>query len=186
MTDREIILNALPNPIGGDVPKIFSRPRAESADGWELFEKRFSELGGRIVRLHELQNLATKSWLVDEDARGFVRHLNYQTANEIWEAEVGVTVADCAVAETGSLLIRAAHGRRRMASLAPPLHVAFVKETAIVETLDEAMPLAAGRTSVIITGPSRTADIAGTLIRGVHGPGEVWVIRCDEQSDQRS
>ena len=97
-------------------------------------------------------------------------------AEDVWQADVGITMADAAVAETGSLLIRAGEGRARMASLAPPVHLALVPRDRLVPSLDQALEIAAGATSVLITGPSRTADIEGVLVRGVHGPGQLWVV----------
>jgi L-lactate dehydrogenase complex protein LldG len=71
--------------------------------------------------------------------------------------------------------VSAANGRSRLASLAPPVHIALVED--IVGTLDEAIARIDGRTHVVITGTSRTADIEGVLVRGVHGPRKLFVVR---------
>ncbi len=68
-----------------------------------------------------------------------------------------------------------------MVSLLPPVHVALVPRQKILTGLDELLtevPLPADRSSsmLLITGPSRTADIEQILVRGVHGPGEIHVI----------
>lgn len=108
----------------------------------------------------------------------------------IARADLGVTGADLAIAETGTLVLRAAAGRPRSTSLLPPCHVAVFDRTALIETLEQVGvvleawhdgPLPAARGAVInfITGPSRTADIELTLTRGVHGPKEVHAVFVD-------
>ncbi|MBL8843150.1 MAG: LUD domain-containing protein [Planctomycetes bacterium] len=96
-------------------------------------------------------------------------------------AEVGLTAVDAAIAETGSLLLIAAHDRPRTPSLLPPLHVAIVRGSDLVPTLRaalaklrHALPSAAALHR--ITGPSRTADIELQLTLGVHGPGALAVV----------
>jgi len=69
----------------------------------------------------------------------------------------------------------------RMISLLPPAHIALVPRERILTGLDElftVLPNPAEQTSsmVLITGPSRTADIEQILVRGVHGPGEITVV----------
>jgi L-lactate dehydrogenase complex protein LldG len=102
-------------------------------------------------------------------------------------AEVGLTGADLAIAETGTLVLRTGAGRPGSTSLLPPYHVALFDRTALVESLAQAGVFlefwhadggarADGAVISFITGPSRTADIELTLTRGVHGPKEVHAI----------
>lgn len=99
-------------------------------------------------------------------------------------ADVGITSATYAVAETGTLAVAAAAGRERLASLLPPVHIAVIEREQIVPDLfdlfdrlaaDATGPTPRGLPSnlVMITGPSKTGDIELTLTTGVHGPG-VW------------
>jgi L-lactate dehydrogenase complex protein LldG len=96
-------------------------------------------------------------------------------------ADAGITSADYALADTGTLVMLSSKEEARMISLVPPLHLALVPRERILTGLDELfslLPLPGERTSsmVLITGPSRTADIEQILIRGVHGPGEIHVV----------
>lgn len=96
-------------------------------------------------------------------------------------AAVGITSADYALADTGSLAVLSSPAEARMISLLPPAHIAVVPADRILSGLDElfsVLPNPAGVTSamVLITGPSRTGDIEQILVRGVHGPGEITVI----------
>ncbi len=96
-------------------------------------------------------------------------------------AGVGITCADYALADTGSLVMFSSQAEARMVSLLPPVHIALLPRERILTGLDELYtlhPLPASETSsmVLITGPSRTADIEQILVRGVHGPGQVYVV----------
>jgi L-lactate utilization protein LutC len=95
--------------------------------------------------------------------------------------DVGITSADYALADTGSLVMLASPKEARMISLLPPAHIAVVPRDRILTGLDELfslLPSPAEVTSsmVLITGPSRTADIEQILVRGVHGPGNFTVV----------
>ncbi len=96
-------------------------------------------------------------------------------------ADIGITSADYALADTGSLVLFSSTEEARMISLLPPVHVAVVPRARLLTGLDELfslVPRPAGRSSsmLLITGPSRTADIEQILVRGVHGPGEIHVV----------
>ena len=105
-------------------------------------------------------------------------------------ARVGLTGADAGLAATGSLVLQSGPGRYRAASLLPPVHIAVLAAGQIVPDLEswwaeqEAAGLDAVRRHsniVIVTGPSRTADIAMQLVMGMHGPRELHLILIDEQ-----
>lgn len=91
---------------------------------------------------------------------------------------VGVTRAVCGLADTGSILIADGEGDPLRASLLPEIHIAVLCASDILPSLADAMSLPVvreSRSSVVITGPSRTADIEMSLTIGMHGPGEVHV-----------
>jgi len=100
----------------------------------------------------------------------------------LFSADVGITGVHAAIAETGSLMLRAGPQAPRMISLTPPVHVALLACGQIVgDLLDWASSHApgkqpAGTYEILITGPSKTADIELNLVTGVHGPGEVHVV----------
>ncbi|MBS1253542.1 MAG: hypothetical protein MAG451_02591 [Anaerolineales bacterium] len=100
------------------------------------------------------------------------------------DADVGVTGADFAVADTGTLALLARSGSPRTASLLPPVHVAVIHADQFVANLPALIDRLRGgawrdglpSAMTLITGPSRTGDIEQTLSVGVHGPGEVYVV----------
>ncbi|MBX3120403.1 MAG: LUD domain-containing protein [Fimbriimonadaceae bacterium] len=103
--------------------------------------------------------------------------LDLSVVTDPWTADLSITTAKLAIAESGTLLLETGPDKSRLASLAPPRHIVLVSRESIVESLEEAMPFVSERSSVFITGPSRTADIEGTLVHGVHGPRELFVSR---------
>jgi L-lactate dehydrogenase complex protein LldG len=100
-------------------------------------------------------------------------------------ANIGITSADYALATTGTFVMLASPSEARLISLLPPIHIGIIPRSRILANLDELLailPLPAEQTSsmVLITGPSRTADIEQILVRGVHGPGEIHAVIVEE------
>jgi L-lactate dehydrogenase complex protein LldG len=94
---------------------------------------------------------------------------------------VGLTGAHAALADTGSIVVISGPGRGRMASLLPPTHIAVVRAEQMYPSLGPFLAsnpdaVEVGANMVVITGPSRTGDIEGTLVLGVHGPGDLQVV----------
>ena len=112
--------------------------------------------------------------------------LDAPNQSELFECDMGITTAQWAIAETGTLVLESERERHRLASLVPPVHVAIVQAGRIRRTMAEVLELikntdvGLSRTVTFITGPSRTSDIELTLAIGVHGPGELHVIVIDE------
>jgi L-lactate dehydrogenase complex protein LldG len=100
---------------------------------------------------------------------------------QLARASAGITGALAGLADTGSLVLTSGPARPRLASLLPPTHVALLS----VADLHPSLPAffaarpdlaRAGSNVVIITGPSRTADIELTPVYGVHGPKVLHVV----------
>jgi L-lactate dehydrogenase complex protein LldG len=84
----------------------------------------------------------------------------------------GITRASGGIAESGTLILRDGDGPHRLAALAPWIHVAVLPRDQLLRTIGEAVATFGGDPSIVwVTGPSKTADIEGILIQGVHGPG---------------
>jgi L-lactate dehydrogenase complex protein LldG len=107
---------------------------------------------------------------------------------------VGLTPCFAAVAETGTLVLVSGSERPATLNFMPDTHVVVLAESAIVGGYEDAfaklraahpddafMP----RTVNFVTGPSRTADIELTIVRGAHGPRRlhVIVVRATELPD---
>ena len=139
------------------------------------FTTELGILGAEVVSVDRLLELAGKSVFADEDVpTEFLKGFN--RSDQVWDAEVGLTLADFAIADTGSLVLNSGPGRHRLASLAPPHHIAIVARANILATSEAAITTLSARTTVIVTGPSRTADIEGVIVRGIHGPRTLWVL----------
>ncbi len=171
MTDRDKILNSLPTDSGGVLSDF---PHRNTAADWKLFESKLAELGGELITVEEANELCAGPTYVDQDAQE-VLNLRAGVTGSVWQAEVGVCLADLAIAETGSLVIISSPGRDRLTSLAPPVNIVFVRN--LVGSLAEALGQIGTSNAVIISGTSRTADIEGILVRGVHGPRDLYVVR---------
>jgi len=106
-------------------------------------------------------------------------------------ARVGITGVDAALAATGSLVISSGPGKARQVSLLPLVHIAVVRVDQIVPHMEAWIAalraagtdaFAAASSTVIVSGPSRTADIAMELILGMHGPGALHIVLLDSEA----
>lgn len=103
------------------------------------------------------------------------------------EADIGLSVADYAVAVTGSLVLMSGAGQGRTVSLLPTAFMAIIPASVLKTRLGEVMHeirsnhkgnMPAG--IHFVSGPSRSADIENDLTIGVHGPGIVYAIIVDD------
>ena len=101
------------------------------------------------------------------------------------DLRVGITGVGAALAATGSLVLESGAGRYRTTSLLPDLHIALLKPRQILPDLESWQQSQQARgypaftqssNTTIVTGPSKTADIAQQLVKGAHGPREVHII----------
>lgn len=129
-----------------------------------------------FLQTREIDQIHLEPGMLDESAlqnAGVVMHHAPDAG-----LRVGVTKAICGLADTGSILIADGEGDPLQASLLPGIHIAVLCASDILPSLSDAMTLpvvSQARAAVVITGPSRTADIEMSLTIGMHGPGELHV-----------
>ena len=113
--------------------------------------------------------------------------LRYEQPVETWrdalfdEVDASLTLARSAIAETGSLILWPTPAEPRLMSLVPPLHFVLLDVNTIHADFDAAIRAeswsdALPTNALLISGPSKTADIQQTLAYGAHGPRELVLL----------
>ena len=159
--------------LAGEKPSHFTMPAMHKTREQvaELFSKHLSED-------------------VDSDIPKLVEIARNQLRQVFFDADMGISGANIAIAETGGLVIISNEGNARLVTTLPPIHVAVVGYEKLVSSMDDATAIlkvlsksATGQKQTayvsFITGPSRTTDIEKTLALGVHGPRELHIIFVD-------
>jgi L-lactate dehydrogenase complex protein LldG len=188
------------------VPEVWPRENPAPAQMAERFAKELADVHGETIRcatMEEAQRKLTElaaeaQWtslgcmdrpLVRQLAAGLPAGLAAWSAAD-WQprrmAELSVSVVEpeLLLADTGSCLIACATPQDRLLCYLPPACVVIVRVDQLVEHLPAAWTTIAPRVAdpelrgefVIVTGPSRTADIEKILILGVHGPKRLVVL----------
>ena len=152
---------------------------ASNADPINRFKESVESVAGHCIITTDAADVL-KQILTDLNAQRIAYSDNPPNAHDIFHFDVGISTAQAGIAETGTLVLDSACERHRLVSLVPPVHIAIINASAIVETLSDALTLLQRKeispAITFITGPSRTADIELTLAIGVHGPQELYVI----------
>ena len=168
-----------------DSAVLHSKPKLEGTPR-EAFTRNFTAVSGKVIGsvadlatflqqngqargycdpslMAEVGNALTAAGLTVETEYDRSRYEDYQ---------FGITRATGAIAESGSLILDDAQTSDRLAALSPWVHVGVLRESEIHRTIPDAMAaLGPSRNILWATGPSKTADVEGILIEGVHGPG---------------
>lgn len=104
-----------------------------------------------------------------------------------YELDAGVTDVHAALAETGTLICCSGSAHSRGLSLVVPVHIAIVRKSDILPDMIDYWARLKGMpntelpsSTAFITGPSKTADIEGELITGVHGPEQVHILLIED------
>jgi L-lactate dehydrogenase complex protein LldG len=180
-------------------PDLGRPPSASGRELVELFAARLGESGGVIEVVASLaqawaalERLAgARGWRsiacapgVRSDAAGGggrTHGAGLRFTRDARDADFGLSEADWAVAETGSVVVRSSAEIRRGYSLVPSAVGFFVPVGCIRATIGDVLrELTGGPGSLpscvsFISGPSGTSDLAAVHVVGVHGPGEVYV-----------
>jgi L-lactate dehydrogenase complex protein LldG len=169
-----------------DYPADVAVARGGRPDLVALFKERLEAVRGRAF--DDARALA--AWLAAEGAtRGYCDPalapalspalgpgIALETALDrarIDDYRFGITRAAGAIAETGSLILDDATTSSRLGALAPWIHVAVLAPARLHATVADALAALGDDPYVVFcTGPSKTADVEGIMIEGVHGPGE--------------
>ncbi len=159
------------------------------------FITNFEMVSGEVYLLEERGSLVEKiNELIQELGAQSVsfwntkplKSLEIASETDLATADIGITGADFAIADTGTLVLLSGPEQPRLTSLLPPVHIAILEKENIVSNI-HALFAKLGEfyeknydelcTCIsFITGPSRTADIELNLTLGVHGPGRAIVI----------
>jgi L-lactate dehydrogenase complex protein LldG len=116
----------------------------------------------------------------------------YDFAIESWKETLfhhipaSLTTARAAIAETGTLILWPDEHEPRLMSLVPPVHIVLLDSANIYNTFFEATQIEGWKdglptNALLISGPSKTADIQVTLAYGAHGPKELVVLLMGEE-----
>ena len=156
-------------------------------DGWPATIYDFVKSEGLATLLYgpdtpEGRRLA-QSWSSGEGPRlvAYDRPIEQMKEQLFNEVDAGFTTTRGGIAETGGLIVWPSPEEPRLMSLVPPVHLALLYTDAISDTFWEALRSqgwAAGMpaNALLISGPSKTADIEQTLAYGVHGPKRLVVV----------
>lgn len=109
------------------------------------------------------------------------------SADDFEILQSGVTPCEFLIAHLGSVMVSSGEASGRRLHVFPETHLVIAHTGQLVMYLDEALTrlqdkYKRGLPSMItnITGPSRTADIEKTLVKGMHGPRKLIVILCNQ------
>lgn len=170
-----------------DTTLVHSAPKLEGSDLWEIFSRNFKAVSGKTMTTvgelaeflkngHQLHGYCDPA-LYDAigshlAAAGLTVETEYDRSRYD-DYQFGITRATGAIAESGSLILDDLRTSHRLAALSPWVHVAVLERSEIHRTIPEAIAaLGDSPNTIWATGPSKTADVEGILIEGVHGPGE--------------
>ncbi|MGA1598573.1 MAG: LutC/YkgG family protein [bacterium] len=103
----------------------------------------------------------------------------------LFEIDASITSVRSAIADTGSLILWPTPQEPRLMSLIPPIHLAVLKVSTIHNTLLEALRQEVWHegmpsNALLVSGPSKTADIEQTLVYGIHGPKQLVVFMLND------
>ena len=188
----------------GDRPDQLSEPSGKDSSDYNSLATRFagelialggkftlcsrSDLAQRILQILHDNNIGSLlSWEIDQLPASLIRAIQAAGIQVSYDLDpsirAGLTGTLAAMADTGTIVLTSGPGRSLFSSLLPEVHIAILRTSDIRESLPQVLRLREVQSAacvVLISGPSRTADIEMTLTIGVHGPRELYVLCLDE------
>ncbi len=167
---------------------LFSvRHKESEQDGWTEFGENFSAVSGKAMNevgdlVEFLKEGGFEKGYCDPELKEQVGEVLVAAGLQVSYAfdhqrvddyVFGITRASGVIAESGTVILNDEDTVDRLAALAPWVHVAVLTDQKkVFANIPQAIENLGNSSNVIwVTGPSKTADIEGILIEGVHGPG---------------
>lgn len=102
------------------------------------------------------------------------------------DADAGLTLSKAAIAETGTVVLMSDPASPRLLSLVPPIHIVVVDAKRVFDTLfdlmhQESWSEALPTNVILVSSPSKTADIQQVLAYGAHGPKQLVVMLVEDR-----
>lgn len=151
----------------------------------EVLQSR--QVGNLLTPMHHWIGSALRDAVRDDlpPLLAYDRPINGWKPELFNHVEASITSTRGGIAETGSLILWPTPDEPRLMSLVPPIHIAVMEAKELYATFLEAMRAqqwASGMptNALLISGPSKTADIEQTLAYGVHGPKELIVLVIED------
>ncbi len=181
-------------PAVGRYPRLRRMMEAVKAEFVEATEASWPQAVYEVVRSQGFSTLLygpgtpagqllSDSWPAAEGPRlvPYNRPIEETKRQLFDEIDAGFTTTRGGIAETGGLIVWPSPEEPRLLSLVPPVHLALLYTDTISDTFWQAMRSegwSAGLppNALLISGPSKTADIEQTLAYGVHGPKRLIVV----------
>jgi L-lactate dehydrogenase complex protein LldG len=202
---RAASTTTLPSPDAAITAHYASLPRTAKADLAREFAEKITAWhaevhavprSGWVAKLKEVmaeKGIASLLYAPDTmhgkalEAAGVQGLKPYDKPIDGWKQELfeqvdaAITGTRGAIAETGTMIVWPDAIEPRLMSLVPPIHIALVDADAVLPTLYDAITQQGWSqglptNALLITGPSKTADIQQTLAYGAHGPKELVVL----------
>ncbi len=203
-TSKENILKKIRKALTHSTPLPF--PQSESKQSFfqpssqELeieFADQFTKLQGKFIYclnhselITQLNNLAlhqqwNKMYCREEPLKTALRENGFDHFSDVAlkDCDASITGCEALVARTGSIMMSAAQQSGRTVSVYAPVHICIAYVNQLVYDIKDALQLIKDKYGdqlpsliTFATGPSRTADIEKTLVVGVHGPKEVYLM----------
>ena len=147
-----------------------------------LEQKKISKIlyGAKTSLSHDLVKLKQESHDVVPELIDYKDPIE-KSKDLLFEIDASITTTRGGIADTGSLILWPTPDEPRLMSLVPPIHIAVLNSRKIFSTFREAMisenwVSEMPTNALLISGPSKTADIEQTLVYGIHGCKELVVL----------
>lgn len=208
-TSREKVLKKIRNALMEKTDNPFSRtvfdspvldPMEEGID--VAFAENLMLTGGKFVYCESaeevVQNLRALASAIDTDTllclegelEAYLIKAGLKASADFdafREKGAGFTSCEALIARSGSIMLSSRQTGGRKMNAYPDIHIVFGRTSQLVAEIADALDAMRAKYGVripsmisLITGPSRTADIEKTLVMGVHGPRELYLLLLED------
>ncbi len=186
--------------------EIYSVSEEESLE--LLFAKNFSGLSGNFIFCEKKEDFAKSiAHLVEERkwenlfcADPSIQEMLKQGGiafnseeSKFLDADIGITLCECLVARTGTIMVSSRQKSGRRLPVYSNIHITVAYTSQLVYNLKDAYKLVKKKYEnnfpsqlTAVTGPSQTADIEKTLVKGAHGPKELFLFLIDAHTAEQA